>query len=143
MSGRRTSAAGFTMPPKRIAMLAVLESVLYGLVARHAYDEGLTLAVPLTFVFFLLLPMAEGCRSVASSEAAVGSLSPFASARMLLTGAVFGGVLGLVCVLALLPFALLMALLGGIPASLVQGVRCRQKAECAVHSPSSCSGRTS
>lgn len=109
--------------PSPVTVIAVLESVIYGLVARHAYDEGLAIAGPMTLGFFLLLPMIEGCRSVASGESLVGVLSPSTVMRMLLTGAVFGGILGMIGVLVLLPFTLLMALIGGVPASLVLGFR--------------------
>lgn len=125
MSQRLPSIGSFPMPSP-LAVLAVMESTVYGLVTRHAYDEQLPIAVPLTFVFFLLLPMAEGYRCVASGEARVGTLSPASVTLMLLTGAAFGDVLGLVCMLVLLPFPLLMALLGGIPASLVHAIRRRR-----------------
>jgi hypothetical protein len=125
MSDRLISAARFPLP-RPIAVLAVLESMAYGLVTRHAYDEGLPVAVPLTLGFFLVFPMAEGCRSVASGEEKVGTLSPVSVTLMLLAGAAFGDVLGMLGVLVLLPFLMLMALIGGIPASVVLTIRRRR-----------------
>lgn len=130
MSQRLLSIGRLPMP-RPLAVLAVLESMAYGLVTRHAYDEQLPIAAPLTFVFFLLLPMAEGYRSVASGEAKVGTLSRASVTLMLLTGAAFGDVLGMIGVLVLTPFSLLVALIGGIPASLglaIQRRRMRRRA---------------
>lgn len=113
------------MLPSPFAGLAVVESVAYGLVARHAYAEALPVAVPITLTFIFLVPMAAGYRFVASSdERRVGLLTPWTAILMMLAAAVALGGAGLVVVLLLMPVFMLMALIGGALASLVRAVRC-------------------
>ena len=110
--------------PSPIAVLAVVESVVYGLVARHAYDQALPAAVPLTLTFIFLVPMAAGYRSVALADRArVGVLTPWTAVLMVLAAGVAGGGVGLLCVMLLMPVLMLMALLGG---ALACGVRAVQ-----------------
>ena len=75
----------FPALPSPLAGLAVVESVVYGLTTRHAYDQALPAAVPLTLTFIFLVPMAAGYRSVASSdEPRLGVLTPWTAILMVL-----------------------------------------------------------
>lgn len=114
-----------------VVVLAVLESVLYGLVARLAFDEQLPIAVPMTFTFIFLVPMAVGYLSVAAraDEPRTGPslLIPFAAALMVLTVVLAVGVEGLICVVMIAPVFFVMAVLGGAVATLVRKRRRRRK----------------
>lgn len=113
-----------------VAVLAVLESVLYGLVARLAFDEELPIAVPMTFTFIFVVPMAVGYLSVASrtDEPRTGRslLLPFASALMVLTAVLAVGVEGMIGVVVMAPVFFVMAVLGGGLATLVRKARRRR-----------------
>lgn len=119
-------AARRTLPtlPSPIAALALAESVVSGLVARHAYAEALPAAVPLTLTFIFLVPMAAGYRGVASSDRArIGVLTPWTALLMGMAAGVAAGATGLLCVVLLMPVLMLMALIGGALACGVHAVR--------------------
>lgn len=111
------------MRPRPVAVLAVLESVFFGLVTRHAYDEGLPAAVPLTFTLLLVVPMVAGYRTVTSGDADAGLLAPSAFLLMLLAAAVAQGWVAVLCLVILSPLLVMLALLGGALAALVRAVR--------------------
>lgn len=104
--------------PSPAAVLAVVESVVCGLVARHAGEE----ASP---AVLFLVPVAVGYWTVASSdERHVGLLTPPAALLMMLGAGIAEGWGGVIFVLVLMPVFMLLALLGGALASLVRGI-CR------------------
>jgi hypothetical protein len=107
--------------PSSVAVLAVLESVFFGLAARLAYDDGRTAAVWMTLIF-VSMPMVLGFESVASGRERLGFMSPAAYGLMLLTAWVAWGGIGPVAVLILTPMFMTMALLGGGVAHLLRAM---------------------
>jgi hypothetical protein len=119
------------MPLTRpVAVLAILESVLYGLVARLAFEGELPIAVPMTFTFIFLVPMAVGYLGVASraDDPRTGPSVPipFASALMALTVLLAAGVKGLICAILMSPVFFVMAVLGSALATQVRKARRRK-----------------
>lgn len=107
-----------------LLLLPVAEAITFGLVARHAYDEGTRAAVWLTLTFLFLVPMAAGYQRVAlSDEPRVGALTPSAFMLMLLTAGVAQSGPGVAAVVLLAPMFMLMALIGGVLALLVRALR--------------------
>lgn len=107
--------------PRPVTVLAVLESVFFGLTARHAYDDGRTAAVWMTLTF-VSMPMILGFEAVASGRERLGLMSPAAFGLMLLTAWVAWGGIGTVAVLILTPMFMMTALLGGAVAHLLRGL---------------------
>ncbi len=108
--------------PSPVALAAVVESVVSGLVARHAFHEGLPAAAWLVLTFLFLLPAAVGYRTVAASdERMVGVLPPSAILLMMLSAGVAVGGAGVLGTLLLMPLFMLMALLGGVLTLMVRG----------------------
>jgi hypothetical protein len=110
--------------------LAIVSSVLYGLIARLAFDEKLPIAVPMTFTFIFLVPLAVGYLSVSSSrydDRSFGAVAviPFATALMILATVLAVGMEGMICVVMMAPVFAAMALLGGALALIVRTVRRR------------------
>jgi hypothetical protein len=110
--------------------LAIAASVLYGLIARLAFDEKLPIAVPMTFTFIFLVPLAVGYLSVSSRgdddrSAGPAVVIPFATALMVLATVLAIGVEGMICVVMMAPVFVAMALLGGLLAAIVRTVRRR------------------
>lgn len=102
------------MRPGPVAVLAVLEAVVYGLLARQV--EAMPAAL-------FVVPLVVGYRTVASSdERRFGVLTPFAAALMMLGAGIAEGWAGVVFVMLLMPLFMLIALLGGALASLVRGI---------------------
>lgn len=115
--------------PRPVVVAAVMESVGYGLMARHAYAEGLPVAMPLTLGFIFLVPAIAGYRTATGSdEPRVATLTPAAMLLMVLAAAVALGGPGIVSALVLMPFFMLMALLGG-----ALGLGLRGACDAAVH----------
>lgn len=107
--------------PSSVTVLAVLESILYGLAARNAYEDGRTAAVWMTLIF-VSMPFVLGFQAVASGRERLGFMSPAAFGLMLLTAWVAWGGIGPVAVLILTPMFMMMALLGGGVAALLRAV---------------------
>lgn len=106
----------FPMRPRPVVVLAVAETVLCGLVARHAYEDALPAA-------FFLVPVAVGYRAVAASdERRLGVLTPPAALLMMLGAAIAQGWAGLIFATLWMPFAMVWALMGGGLASLVRAI---------------------
>lgn len=114
-----------------VAVLAILESVLYGLVARLAFDEDLPIVAPMTFTFVFLVPTAVGYLNNTSRAdddlTRRRALIPFACALMALTVVLAAGVKGLICAILMSPVFFVMAVLGGAVATLVRKRQRRQK----------------
>jgi hypothetical protein len=110
---------------------AVLGAAAYGLIGRLAFSEQLPIAVPMTFTFIFLLPMAVGYLAAGAGEpgewrAREAVLLPLAAAMMVLITVLAIGVEGLICVVMMTPVFLVMALLGGALAWTVRYVRNRR-----------------
>ncbi|HEX6036489.1 hypothetical protein [Longimicrobium sp.] len=115
--------SGELLPPRLrlLALLPLAESVVFGLVARRAYDAGTTQAVWLTLTFLFLFPMAVGYRTVArSDEPRVGLLPPSAFALMLLAAGIAQGGAAVLVTVLLTPLFVVMAVIGGVLALLVR-----------------------
>ncbi|HEV3049342.1 MAG TPA: hypothetical protein VGX50_03495 [Longimicrobium sp.] len=115
---------------RRIVALAVLGAVAYGLIGRLAFSEKLPIAVPMTFTFIFLIPMAVGYLAATGDRgewrAREAVLLPFGAALMVLITVLAIGVEGLICVVMMLPVFLVMALVGGTLAWAVRKVRDRR-----------------
>ena len=113
-------------------VLAALASVMYGLLARIAFDQQLPIATPMTFAFIFLVPLAVGYLSVAATgrrhETGVtpAVVSAFGAALMVLITVLAVGVEGTICVVMMAPVFIVMALLGAVLALLVRTVRSRR-----------------
>lgn len=104
------------MRPRPVAVLAVVEAVVCGLVARHAPEDALPAAL-------FLVPLAVGYQTVASSdERRLGVLTPSAALLMMLGAGIARGWAGVILVLLWTPFAMAWALMGGGLASLVRAI---------------------
>lgn len=112
--------------------LALVASVVYGLIARFAFSEHLPLAEPMTFTFIFLVPFSVGYLAVHAAPKpdregiAPSVLLPIAASLMLLVTVLAVGVEGLICVVMLTPMFFVMALLGGALATLVAWARSRR-----------------
>jgi hypothetical protein len=109
----------------------LIGAVAYGLVTRLAFSESLPIAVPMTFTFIFLVPLAVGY--VGASAAVPGGRAKIESAVLALGAAamvlitVFAvGVEGMICVVMMTPIFLVMALLGSALAYTVRAVRNRR-----------------
>lgn len=116
---------------KRTLVATVLGAVAYGLIGRLAFSDQLPIAVPMTFTFIFLIPLAVGYLAVAGGEpgewrAREALLLPFTAALMVLVTVLAIGVEGLICVVMMTPVFLVMALLGGVLAWIVRKVRDRR-----------------
>lgn len=116
---------------KRTLVATLLGAVAYGLIGRLAFSEQLPIAVPMTFTFIFLIPMAVGYLAVAGGEpgewrAREALLLPLTAALMVLITVLAIGVEGLICVVMMTPVFLVMALLGGMLAWIVRKVRDRR-----------------
>ncbi|HST59785.1 MAG TPA: hypothetical protein VLK84_13870 [Longimicrobium sp.] len=103
--------------PSPLAVLAVAESVACGLLVRHEDGEAALAAL-------FLVPMVAGYRTVAADEHQVGLLPPGTALLLMLGAAVAQGWAAMIFVLVLMPLLMLLALLGGVLASLVRRI-CR------------------
>lgn len=109
--------------PRPLAVLAVVESVACGLVARHALDEGPPSAAMLVVIILFLLPAVVGYRTVAASDRRqLGVLPPPVILLMMLAAGVALGGAGVLGTLLLMPVFMLMAFWGGMLALMVRGV---------------------
>ncbi|HEX2078492.1 MAG TPA: hypothetical protein VHG08_12310 [Longimicrobium sp.] len=120
-----------TLLNRRTVVATLLGAVVYGLVARLAFSESLPIAVPMTFAFIFLVPLAVGYLSVAGGppgerRAREAVLLPLGAAFMVLAVVMAIGVEGMICVVMMTPIFLLMALLGSGLALLVRTVRNRR-----------------
>lgn len=112
--------------------LAVLASVLYGLVARLAFSDQLPIARPMTFTFIFLVPFAVGYLAVHAAPTPQGdgiapsALLSLTATLMVLVTVMAVGVEGLICVVMMTPMFAVMAMLGGMTAALVRGARSRR-----------------
>lgn len=117
---------------KRTVALTMLGAVAYGLVARLAFSDSLPIAVPMTFTFIFLVPMAVGYATVAGTppgERVARREGPFlalGAAAMVLITVLAIGVEGLICVVMMTPIFLMMALLGSALAFAVRSFRNRR-----------------
>lgn len=114
-------------------VLALLGSVLYGLVGRLAFSDELPIATPMTFTFIFLMPLAVGYLAAALGREngdgqglAPGLVVPFGAALMVLITVLAVGVEGLICVVMMAPIFIVMALLGGALAALVAWIGSRR-----------------
>ena len=107
-------------------------AVAYGLVARLAFSDSLPIAVPMTFTFIFLVPMAVGYAAVAGTPPGehVGrrrsAFLGLGAAVMVLITVLAIGVEGLICVVMMTPVFLLMALMGSALALAVRSARNRR-----------------
>src|SRR5688500_10006108 len=119
-----------TLLNRRTVVATLLGAVVYGLAARLAFSESLPIAVPMTFTFIFLIPMAVGYLAATGERgewrAREAVLFPFTAALMVLITVLAIGVEGLICVVMMLPIFLIMALVGGTLASAVRKVRDRR-----------------
>lgn len=109
----------------------VAGAVVYGLLARLAFSEGLPIAEPMTFTFIFLVPLAVGYASVAGSpreqrRAFTALLLSLGATFMLLVTVLAVGVEGLICVVMMTPVFFVMALAGGALAIIVRSIRNRR-----------------
>lgn len=116
---------------RRTLVATLLGAVGYGLAARLAFSESLPIAVPMTFAFIFLVPLAVGyaAASGAAPDGRAKRESAFlalGAAAMVLITVLAVGVEGLICVVMMAPIFLLMALLGSGLAHLVRSVRSRR-----------------
>jgi hypothetical protein len=115
---------------QRTVALAVLGAVAYGLIGRLAFSEELPIAVPMTFTFIFLIPLAVGYLATTGERgewrAREAVLFPFTAALMVLITVLAIGVEGLICVVMMTPIFLVMALVGGTLAWAVRRVRDRR-----------------
>jgi hypothetical protein len=115
---------------QRTVAVSVLGAVAYGLIGRLAFSEELPIAVPMTFTFIFLIPMAVGYLATTGERgewrAREAVLFPFTAALMVLITVLAIGVEGLICVVMMTPVFLIMALVGGTLAWAVRKVRDRR-----------------
>lgn len=115
---------------QRTVAVAVLGAVAYGLIGRMAFSDQLPIAVPMTFTFIFLIPMAVGYLAATGEKgewrAREAVLFPFTAALMVLVTVLAIGVEGLICVVMMTPIFLIMALVGGTLAWAVRKVRDRR-----------------
>lgn len=115
---------------QRTVAVAVLGAVAYGLIGRLAFSEELPIAVPMTFTFIFLIPMAVGYLATTGEKgewrAREAVLFPFTAALMVLITVLAIGVEGLICVVMMTPIFLVMALVGGTLAWAVRKARDRR-----------------
>jgi hypothetical protein len=103
------------MRPRPVVVLAVVEAVVCGLLARH--QEAIPAAL-------FVVPMVVGYRTVArSDEWRLGLLTPSAALLMMLTAGIAQGWAGVLFVVLLMPIFMATALMGGVLASLVRDIR--------------------
>lgn len=107
--------------PGPIPVLAVVESVTFGLVARHAFEEGTRAAVPLALTFLVLGPVVVGYRTASDPDGPrLGVLTPSSVLLMLLIAGLAQGPPAILVMAVLMPFFLLLALFGGMVAHTVE-----------------------
>ena len=117
---------------KRTLAGTLVGAVAYGLVGRLAFSESLPIAVPMTFTFIFLIPMAVGYAAVAGTPPGerVGrresAFLALGAAFMVLVTVLAIGVEGLICVVMMTPIFLMMALLGSALAFAVRSIRSRR-----------------
>lgn len=116
---------------RRTLLATLVGAVAYGLVARLAFGESLPIAVPMTFTFIFLVPMAVGYLAVAGApgeerRALRAVVLPLAASLMLLVTVLAVGVEGMICVVMMTPVFLVMAVAGGALALIVRLIRDRR-----------------
>jgi hypothetical protein len=116
---------------KRTVAATLAGAVVYGLVARLAFSDSLPIAVPMTFTFIFLVPLAVGYLAFAGAppgerRAFHAVLVPLAAAVMVLVTVLAVGVEGLICVVMMAPVFMAMALLGGALAWIVRSIANRR-----------------
>lgn len=116
---------------KRTVAATLGGAVAYGLLARLAFSESLPIAVPMTFAFIFLVPLAIGYLATAAAPPGEGRARtalalPLGAVFMVLVVVLAVGVEGMICVVMMTPVFLLMALLGSVLAVIVRRVRNRR-----------------
>ncbi len=116
---------------KRTVAATLVGAAAYGLLARLAFSESLPIAVPMTFTFIFLVPLAIGYLATAGAPPGQGRartavVLPLGAVFMVLAVVLAVGVEGMICVVMMTPVFLLMALLGSTLAVIVRKVRSRR-----------------